>query len=151
VGVSCFPLVPSGFGAACWPLLLSVGRSESDVKKIRFIGVRSRAVRWPISANIGTRVKNAPMSDIGLGLVASQPTHASILLLMTCFAYQINESLLKHFMPWFSCELCGFIITTCEQCVNLNQCAQHCSFCVTTCPSLEFDPSQDWSECFCFQ
>jgi hypothetical protein len=55
-------------------------------EKIRIIGVRSRTFRWPISASIGTRVENAPMSDIGLGLVASQPTHASILLLMTCFA-----------------------------------------------------------------
>jgi hypothetical protein len=90
------------------------------------------------------------MSGIGLGLLTSQPTHASVLLLMTCFAYQTNESLLKHLMPWFSYELCkGFIIKKCEQCVNLNQCAQRCSFCITTCPSFEFDPSQDWSKCFC--
>jgi hypothetical protein len=53
-------------------------------------------------------------------------------------------------MPWFSYELCKvFIIKTCEQCFNLNQCAQRCSFCVTTCPSLKFDSSQDWSTCFC--
>jgi hypothetical protein len=53
-------------------------------------------------------------------------------------------------MPWFSYELCkGFITKTCEERVNLNQCAQHCSLCVTTCPSLEFDPSQDWTTCFC--
>jgi hypothetical protein len=53
-------------------------------------------------------------------------------------------------MSWFSYQLCkGFIMKTCEQCVNLNQCAQLCSFCVTFCPSLEFDPSQDWSKCFC--
>jgi hypothetical protein len=71
-------------GRSMWTVEGSIGRSESDVKK--FIGVRSRSFRWPISANTGTRVKNAPMSDIGLGLVASQPTHASILLLMACFA-----------------------------------------------------------------
>jgi hypothetical protein len=48
----------------------SVGQSDSDVKNPIY--------RSPI--------KNFPMADVGLGLVASQPTHASILLLMTCFA-----------------------------------------------------------------
>jgi hypothetical protein len=130
----------------------SVWRSKSDAKKSDLSEsdqYLSDGRYRPISEH-ASRTLRCPMSDIGLGLVASQPTHASILLLMTCFAQQINESREKHSMPWFSYEMCnGFIIKTCEQCVNLNQCAQHCSFCVTTCPSLDFDPSQDWSKCFC--
>jgi hypothetical protein len=63
----------------------SVGRSESDVKKPD-LSQSDQELSDGGYRPISEHASNDPMSDIGLGLVASQPTHASILLLMTFFA-----------------------------------------------------------------
>jgi hypothetical protein len=68
----------------------SVGRSESDVKNSDFSESdqnlsdgRYRQISEHASRTLRCRHRT---SDIGLDLLASQPTHVSVVLLMTCFA-----------------------------------------------------------------